>query len=626
MNSIGADSGIEKVWPDWQVEKILGNGSYGTVYQAVRRDSNLVTRSAIKVISIPSTPAEISSLRSEGLGEEGTRTYLKGIVDNFIDEIRLMETLKATPNIVSVEDYKVIEKKDEIGWTIYIRMELLTPFNVYKEKNYLGEKDIIKLGCDICSALEICDSRNIIHRDIKPENIFISDFGYYKLGDFGIARELENVSGSLSQKGTFNYMAPEVANTGRYDKRVDIYSLGVVLYRLLNKNMPPFISTEKQMLNPNERRYALERRLKGTQIPPPADASPAMADVILRACSYDPNQRYASASEMKRALENLSDGTYRQAENSDVPDYGDKTVAARKPVYSGNVPEAVESPVITRQDNVKKKKKGFFVPLLLILAVVIGFFVNSLLNGVEYAEKEESGEYLDASDINEPLGIEEDGIASDTEQTDVSNSNTETDSINTDSDKTDIPPVISYEINDIVTFGTYEQDNNYSNGQEPIQWIVLDKQDGRYLLLSKYALDCQSYDTTDANGVWQNSSLRYWLKDVFFTTAFSENEQNKISYHNGTLSDKVFCLSVRELEQYYPDTSDRITSATPYAVTRGAYQENGVCGWWLRSQGDSSDYAARVNIKGDILSGSSSEGGTQRTDYSVRPAIWVELG
>ena len=82
--------------------------------------------------------------------------------------------------------------------------------------------------------------RNIIHRDIKPENIFVNDFGDFKLGDFGIARKMENVTGGLSQKGTFNYMAPEVAGNGRYDSRADIYSLGIVLYRLLNQEPAAF--------------------------------------------------------------------------------------------------------------------------------------------------------------------------------------------------------------------------------------------------------------------------------------------------------------------------------------------------------------------------------------------------
>ena len=301
---------LNQVWPEWSVEKQLGKGSYGVVYKAVRKDHNLESYAAIKVISIPQDQAEIDTLRSEGLDLNGTRTYLQGIVNDFVSEIQLMESLKGIQNIVSVEDYKVVEKTDEIGWDIFIRMELLTPFNTYVSDKNLSEKDVIKLGIDICTALEICSKRNIIHRDIKPENIFVNDFGYFKLGDFGIARKLENMTGGLSQKGTFNYMAPEVANSSYYDARVDTYSLGIVLYKLLNGNRLPFLDSEKQLLNPNDRRIAVERRIHGEPLSAPCEASPAMGNLILRACAYDPNQRFATASDMKKALEFVANGSY----------------------------------------------------------------------------------------------------------------------------------------------------------------------------------------------------------------------------------------------------------------------------------------------------------------------------
>ena len=302
---------LNQVWPEWHIEKQLGKGTYGTVYKVVRRDDNFTSYAAIKVISIPQDQAEIDTLRSEGLDMAQSKTYLKGVVNDFVNEIKIMQSFKGTQNIVSIEDYKVVPKTDGIGWDIYIRMELLTSFNEYTCDKKLTEPDVIKLGIDICSALELCGSRNIIHRDIKPENIFINDFGYFKLGDFGIARKLENMTGGLSQKGTFNYMAPEVANSAEYDARVDIYSLGIVLYRLLNGNRLPFLDTDKQLLNPNERKYAVERRIRGEALNAPCEASPAMANLILKACAFNPDDRFANASEMKAALMSLQNGTYK---------------------------------------------------------------------------------------------------------------------------------------------------------------------------------------------------------------------------------------------------------------------------------------------------------------------------
>lgn len=101
---------IQSAWPEWQiVDKPLGKGSYGVVYKAVRRDHNVESYSAIKVITIPTDSAELDSLRSEGFDEDASRTYLEGIVNDCVSEIQLMVSLKGGQNIVNVEDYKVIE-------------------------------------------------------------------------------------------------------------------------------------------------------------------------------------------------------------------------------------------------------------------------------------------------------------------------------------------------------------------------------------------------------------------------------------------------------------------------------------------------------------------------------------
>lgn len=298
---------LATLWPEWQLEQELGKGSYGVVYQAVRSDSSFRSFSAIKVVSIPSHSGEISSLRADGLDDAGIRTFFQGLAHDFVKEIQVMELLKGMQNVVGVEDYKVVEQKNEIGFHIFIRMELLTSFERYLEQNPITQQMVITLGKDICSALEWCHKERVIHRDIKPENLFVSHFGNFKLGDFGIARTLENATAGLSQKGTYNYMAPEVTNSNHYDHRVDIYSLGLVLHRLLNDRLPPFV-TEENRMNAQARMTALERRLQGEDLPPPMYATPQLSQVILKACAFSPDQRYASASEMKAALEQVERG------------------------------------------------------------------------------------------------------------------------------------------------------------------------------------------------------------------------------------------------------------------------------------------------------------------------------
>ncbi len=362
---------INEIWPEWVVEeKPLGRGSFGTVYRAVRSDHHVQSYAAIKVISIPADPSEITSLRAEGMDFQGTKTYLQNIVDNFINEIQMMVSLKGAPHIVGVEDYQVLERTDEIGWDILIRMELLTPLTAYLLNGMPSEKIVLKLGYDLCAALEVCETRNIIHRDIKPENIFLSEFGDFKLGDFGIARRLENLTGGLSQKGTFHYMAPEVVRGRTYDARVDLYSLGLVLYRLLNNNRLPFWDAPPQAMSPSARKAALERRLQGEPLPPPCNASPALARVILRACAFDPQGRFRSAREMKAALMAVTQNVYSETT--------DATAVVRPPVATPPPADSTiavaHPPMRSKRSNVRatakpqRKKRRWFVLSLSALA------------------------------------------------------------------------------------------------------------------------------------------------------------------------------------------------------------------------------------------------------------------
>ncbi len=302
-----SEKNISKVWQEWSIERPLGIGQYGRVFKASKSDGKYTSYSAIKVITVPADPAEADMLcKNDGIDRDSSRTYFKEIVDGFLNEIRTMDSFKNCPNIVRIEDYKVYEAEDTVSWDIFIRMELLTPVNEFFFNKTPTEEQAAQLGIDICSAIEVLSKKNIVHRDIKPENVFVNEYGNYKLGDFGTARVLSEYSLSMTQcVGTPYYMAPEIYMSTKYDSRADIYSLGIVLYRLLNKNRLPFLDSEKQLLSPSERQTAFMKRISGEKLPPPRQASPEMSDIILKACAFDPKDRFATASEMKKSLQKL---------------------------------------------------------------------------------------------------------------------------------------------------------------------------------------------------------------------------------------------------------------------------------------------------------------------------------
>lgn len=295
---------IKGIWPDWKIESVIGHGSFGVVYKAKKEELGAMITSAIKVIHIPQNEAELSNLRSEmGLDEKASTIYFKGLVDDCVSEIKLMESLKSAPNVVNIEDYKVKAGDRPSTWVIYIRMELLDNFETYSKDKAFTEAEVVQLGIDVCSALESCAKMNVMHRDIKPENIFKSELGGYKLGDFGIARKLESSSAGMSKKGTYNYMAPEIYNGNtEYDARSDIYSLGIVLYKLMNHNRFPFLDAKAESVSYKDVLSSLEARMKGQTLPKPADAGEAFSEVILTACDPNPENRFATATAFKNAL------------------------------------------------------------------------------------------------------------------------------------------------------------------------------------------------------------------------------------------------------------------------------------------------------------------------------------
>ena len=191
-------------------------------------------------------------------------------------------------------------------------------------------------------------------------------------------------------------------------------------------------------------------------------------------------------------------------------------------------------------------------------------------------------------------------------------------------------------VGDIIKFGTYEQDNNTANGQEEIEWIVLDKKDGKALLISKYGLDCQPYNTSRTSVTWEICTLRSWLNSTFYTTAFNADQQSMIASTTLTnpdnpefgteggnnTNDKVFLLSIAEAKQYFASNTARMLTATAYAKAKGAYVYNGSSSWWLRSPGSSSCGAACVLYVGSVSYGGI---GVDYDGRAVRPALWINL-
>ena len=213
--------------------------------------------------------------------------------------------------------------------------------------------------------------------------------------------------------------------------------------------------------------------------------------------------------------------------------------------------------------------------------------------------------------------------------------------------------IAKYSVGNYVTFGVYPQTSG-GNDSTPIEWLVLEKEGNKVLLLSRYGMDAQPYNTEWTDITWEKCTLRTWLNNEFLSKAFTSEEQAAIlttavdnsssqgysGYNtNGgnDTQDKVFLLSYGEahkylsVEQYNDTSSDENMKSrgapTAYAIKQGAHTssnktEDGVAAgwWWLRSPGDYQRSAVNVDADGSL-----NYYGVDVDSLSVRPALWINL-
>lgn len=196
-------------------------------------------------------------------------------------------------------------------------------------------------------------------------------------------------------------------------------------------------------------------------------------------------------------------------------------------------------------------------------------------------------------------------------------------------------PYRNVKVGDYIQFGSYEQDNKTANGKENIEWLVLDIKNGKALVISKYALDAKPYHTLDYYTFWETCTLRAWLNNDFFNSAFSNLEKAMIptvtvtadenvyemTSQGDDTQDKVFLLSIPEIS-YVSAANATACIATDYAKAKGVSIYKGNCYYWLRTLGEERCRATYIDTDGDVWA----KGGAIDAEiYGVRPAMWIDI-
>lgn len=328
----------------WRIIEQIGEGQHSKVYKIEQLINNEKVICALKYVDY----ANISN-------DKNTLKQLR-------NEIKIINKINGNDNIIKYYSATDSESQKKI----FITMELLDSINTVYAGKRISDNEVLKLGKDITKALEYCHKNGIIHRDIKPGNIYRTDDGTFKLGDFGISAKESN----SSNYGTPSYMAPEYTEEDS-DERVDIYSLGILMYSLLNNGRLPFENRRRTLYK------AIEMRNSGTKIPIIPGVDIHLMRVILKALEYNKEKRYKSATEMLNDLNKINKVRERKHLIEKTFIHVDKTVELSSPL--------VQNKLFTNLDTIRKKHTpreiirraiAIFITIMILIASGVYYMFN----------------------------------------------------------------------------------------------------------------------------------------------------------------------------------------------------------------------------------------------------------
>jgi serine/threonine protein kinase len=275
----------EPFFGKWFIKEDIGTKSSDSLYLIYCIENGVCEYCTMKIIGVPKDKHELRQLQFQELDYDSSVQYYKELVTDLYRDICLLEEMKDRSHLVSYQEHMIFQRGNGVGYDIFLRMEHLPNITEVLQLSDLKLHDILQLGKEICDALSICELYHITHGNLRPETIFVTENDSFKLGDFPISRYAKQEEVLYEPKEISDYMAPEIYQGKVYDNRADIYSLGLVMYQLLNDNkLPP----------------------KNSVLPKPVHATEELSKVIAKACDLNPKQRYQSAEEFKDALTSIA--------------------------------------------------------------------------------------------------------------------------------------------------------------------------------------------------------------------------------------------------------------------------------------------------------------------------------
>ena len=615
----------------YQIGEIIGQGGFGITYAGT--DLKLKKKVAIKEY-YPSGLANRISTHSFDVtvARHDSKAAYERERQKFVREAYILAGFAGDRNVVSVMDI-ILEHN-----TAYIVMEFLdgqTLLQFLRQNGKMPFTAVITMLLPVIRTLGRIHENGLIHRDISPDNIMIDTQGNVILMDFGSAREfIEEEERSMTVVLKHGYAPPEqYQRKGDQGTWTDVYAICATIYKMITGVTPPD-AMDRVINDPLKRPGELG-----------AEINAAQEKVLLWGMNPVKEDRIRSMDQLERELNN----TIRQTKmvwNPSGEKPTEKIATYRTDYQQQEVKAEKEQYVVSSQNEGKKaekeaakqSKKTKLVIAITAAAIVVA---AAIVLVIVFTSKGSDGG---------TAGAKKDTTTAATSVTEVPA---------TAADTTADTTKISAKAGDIITFGSYEQDNNTGNGAEPISWRVLDVEEGRLLVISEKALDSKKYNEELADVTWKTCTLRSWLNGDFYEKAFTADERAKIlmttvaNRDNNVFGtpggeetyDHIFLLSIDETAKYFnmtPDVEyewrpyvgdDSCSKSTDHAVANGAYtykwdekkadykKYDGNNWWWLRSPGQTSDSVSSISYSGGLNAGGHY---VNEEGAAIRPAMWIE--
>ena len=254
---------------------------------AMEKDSD--DKYIVKIVSVPASQVQLDALLLTGAckDEESALSYFKELAEIVAEEAYALQRMSQMEGFLPYHSWQIVPMENEVGYDVYLLGTYKKTLEKHFRRNSMTHLGAINLGLDLCSALAVCRRMGYLYADLKPGNIFITEDNEYRIGDLGFL-SLENLKyASLPDKYRSEYTPPELADPyTTLNTTIDIYALGLILYQAYNDGILPETSATEN----------------GDPLPAPAYADYEMAEIILKACAADPQERWQDPAEMGQAL------------------------------------------------------------------------------------------------------------------------------------------------------------------------------------------------------------------------------------------------------------------------------------------------------------------------------------